>query len=297
MAAASALWLTGCQENVDTSNRYVFTKQTIVSYLQKHEVYSEYLSLLDKVKVSPKSNSTVKQLLTARGSYTCFAPTNEAIANYLDSLVAKGLISEPSWDAFPSDQVRDSVYKVIVFNSIIDGGDFDYDGARVMYETGAMPYNPNEEIASPTMADRKLSVLRGNNPDSILINKTLRMSPKNKDIPAINGVIHQMEDVIAPGNDALTAVLQSYIDTQKDGFQVMARLVFACGLGDTLSKLRDETYELLYQTGYFENLFNHHLCRARCILERGAGQGAQGYHSRGCDGLSGCQGSVSRGYS
>lgn len=257
MAAASALWLTGCQENVDTSNRYVFTKQTIVSYLEKHEVYSEYLDLLGKVKVSPKSNSTVRQLLTARGSYTCFAPTNEAIYSYLDSLVAKGLISEPSWDAFPSDQVRDSVYKVIVFNSIIDGGDFDYGGARIMYETGAMPYNPNEEIASPTMADRKLSVLRGNNPDSILINKTLRMSPKNKDIPAINGVIHQMEDVIAPGNDALSAVLQSYIDTQKDGFQVMARLVFACGLGDTLSKLRDETYELLYQTGYFENLFKH----------------------------------------
>ena len=257
MAAASALWLTGCQENVDTSNRYVFTKQTIVSYLEKHEVYSEYLDLLGKVKVSPKSNSTVRQLLTARGSYTCFAPTNEAIYSYLDSLVAKGLISEPSWDSFTSEKVRDSVYKVIVFNSIIDGGDFDYDGARVMYETGAMPYNPNEEIASPTMADRKLSVLRGNNPDSILINKTLRMSPKNKDIPAINGVIHQMEDVIAPGNDALSAVLQSYIDTQKDGFQVMARLVFACGLGDTLSKLRDETYELLYQTGYFENLFKH----------------------------------------
>ena len=90
MAAALALWLTGCQENVDTSNRYVFTKQTIVSYLQKHEVYSEYLSLLDKVKVSPKSNSTVKQLLTARGSYTCFAPTNEAIANYLGSLDKPG---------------------------------------------------------------------------------------------------------------------------------------------------------------------------------------------------------------
>lgn len=159
MAAASALWLTGCQENVDTSNRYVFTKQTIVSYLEKHEVYSEYLDLLGKVKVSPKSNSTVRQLLTARGSYTCFAPTNEAIYSYLDSLVAKGLISEPSWDSFTSEKVRDSVYKVIVFNSIIDGGDFDYDGARVMYETGAMPYNPNEEIASPTMADRKLSVL------------------------------------------------------------------------------------------------------------------------------------------
>ena len=253
----AALLLVGCKEQVDTSSRYVFEMETIASYLLKHDDYSEYARLLDEVKISKHSESTVMQLLSARGNYTCFAPTNQAIGQYLDSLVAKGLITAPSWEAFPTDEMRDSVMKVIVFNSIIDGGDFDYEGNSVIYETSSFPANQNEEIASPTLSDRKLSVLFGNDPDSIYINKTARISVRNRDIPAINGVIHQMEDVIAPGNDALTAVLQSYIDANRDGFQVMARLVLACGLGDTLSKIRDEAYEDLYQMGVIQNLGTH----------------------------------------
>ena len=211
----AALLLVGCKEQVDTSSRYVFEMETIAPYLLKHDDYSEYARLLDEVKISKHSESTVMQLLSARGNYTCFAPTNQAIGQYLDSLVAKGLITAPSWEAFPTDEMRDSVMKVIVFNSIIDGGDFDYEGNSVIYETSSFPANQNEEIASPTLSDRKLSVLFGNDPDSIYINKTARISVRNRDIPAINGVIHQMEDVIAPGNDALTAVLQSYIDANR----------------------------------------------------------------------------------
>ena len=35
---AACLW--GCKENIDTSARYVFTENTIISYLEKHEDYS-----------------------------------------------------------------------------------------------------------------------------------------------------------------------------------------------------------------------------------------------------------------
>jgi len=31
----------GCSEDVDTSARYVFKYETVLSYLQKHEAYSE----------------------------------------------------------------------------------------------------------------------------------------------------------------------------------------------------------------------------------------------------------------
>jgi uncharacterized surface protein with fasciclin (FAS1) repeats len=51
--------------------------------LEKHEEYSEYVDLMNKVKVSEMSESCVAQLMSARGHYTVFAPTNEAIHNYL----------------------------------------------------------------------------------------------------------------------------------------------------------------------------------------------------------------------
>ena len=123
-----------CTEQVDTSARYVFEDETVYSYLSKHPVYSEYVDLLGKVKVSPISSSTLAQLLSARGHYTVFAPTNDAVQVYLDSLYAKQIIDAPSWDGFRDSVSLDSIREVIVYNSIIDGGD-DYDP----YETGSFP--------------------------------------------------------------------------------------------------------------------------------------------------------------
>ena len=107
-----------CTETIDSSSRYVFKDITITEYLQKHGQYSEYVNLLSKTPVSRISKTTLIQLLSARGNYTVFAPTNDAIQLYLDTLWRKGIISEPSWDGFPSERSRDSIEKVVVYNSI-----------------------------------------------------------------------------------------------------------------------------------------------------------------------------------
>ena len=143
----------GCKENVDESARYVFNEQTIISYMEKHpETYSEYLDVLRNTNVSEISQSTVYQLLTARGHYTVFAPTNEAIYNYLQELTESGLISSPSWDGFATDVKRDSIRKVIAYNSVIDGKD------EIYYETSNFPTENNSEMPLSNMNDRKLTV-------------------------------------------------------------------------------------------------------------------------------------------
>ena len=121
--AITSLFMASCSEEVDTSSRYVFKEEIIAGYLSKHEQYSQYVELLKQVPVSPVSKTTVYQLLSARGHYTVFAPTNDAIQLFLDSLVKKDLIAEPSWDAFTDSAKLDSIRKVIVYNSVIDGGD------------------------------------------------------------------------------------------------------------------------------------------------------------------------------
>ena len=243
---ATLILLLGCKEDIDTSARYVFTEETVLSYLQKHQDYSEYVRLLQQVPVSYRSQSTVFQLLSARGHFTCFAPTNSAIADYLQDQVDAGFITEPSWDSFQSDKKRDSIIRVIVYNSIIDGGDEEY------YETGSFPTHNNDEFGRPNMNDVKLSVYRPQNPDSIYINRIYPISVLNRDIPAINGVIHQMEKVIAPREITLSSILKEQLEGYATGYVVMARLIQACGLLDTLSKYRDEVYEHLYQTGQIE---------------------------------------------
>ena len=154
----SVIFLCGCTEEVDTSARYVFSIHTVASYLEAHDsVYSEYLDMLRKVTVSPRSASTLYQLMTARGNYTCFVPTNEAIHNYLQDLTDEGLISEPSWEAFrafPDSSKLDSIRNVIVMNSIIDGKD----EASQRYLTFFFPTENNGEFPIPNMNDHKLTV-------------------------------------------------------------------------------------------------------------------------------------------
>ena len=250
LAAIGFVSLWGCTESIDTSARYVFSEETILSYLEKHEVYSSYVDILRKVNISKASDSKVSQLLSARGVYTVFAPTNEAIQNYLEYLVEEGLIPEPSWNAFPSERKLDSIRQVIVYNSIIDGGD----ELDAFFYVADFPANKDEFILG-TLNDKKLSVRKPDKyPDSIYINDDCPVSITERDIPAINGIIHQIGKVIAPKDITAANYIQQYLDDRKEGFRACFRIIQACGLLDTLRAVRDEKYEELYQTGKIPDL-------------------------------------------
>lgn len=243
--ASTALILTGCTEEVDESNRYVFKEETLISYMEKHaDTYSEYLDVLKNTPVSEVSQSTLYQLLTARGNYTVFAPTNEAMQQYMQELVDEGLITEPTWDSFTKESIRDSIRKVIAYSSIIDGGDYH------SYETSTFPTQNNGELQLGNLRDRKLTVRYVDTaPDSIYMNYDCPMSIKNRDIPAINGVLHQMEKVIAPKDITIADLMASILDSKKEGFMVASRLAMACGLRDTFSVIEDLKYRELYMKG------------------------------------------------
>ena len=240
--------LVACHEEIDTSARYVFKERTVAGYLSDHEQFSEYVRLMKEQPVSEVSATTVYQLMTAYGCYTVFAPTNDAIQLYLDSLVIKGIIPEADWDAFPDERTKDSIRSVLVLNSILDGTK-----QGKSYFTAEFP-KTNEEFDINTMADRKISVTYYKNDlDSMSIDGICPVSKKNRDIEAINGFVHEVAYVINPSNETLGSTLHKYAFDFECGLSVMARMVEACGLTDTLSAVRDERYEMLYKTGAFPN--------------------------------------------
>ena len=245
------LAIIACKETVDTSARYVFNTNTVLSYLEKHEEYSEYVDLMNKVKVSEMSESSVAQLMSARGHYTVFAPTNEAIHNYLLELVDEELIATPSWEAFTDSAKLDSIRRIIICNSIIDGGD------EVFYETSDFPVADNSEISISNMNGRKLTVhYVEDEPDSIYIDGDCPINQRNRDIYVLNGIIHQMEKVVAPTIISLGGKLREVIDKQEGPYLVTARCILSCGYMDTLDAVRDEGYERLRQTGVLPSRIN-----------------------------------------
>ena len=241
-----------CTEDVDTSARYVFDGKTIARYLEEKEHYSEYVRLLGKVHVSQFSETTLKQLLAARGHYTVFAPTNDAIYAYLDTLCKKGIISEPSWEGFPDENTLDSIEHVIVFNSILDSGDQQY-----AYDVSDFP-DHEHEFTITNMNNRKLRVFYGTyDLDSISIEGVATVSKKNRGIVLTNGFVHQVEGVVAPSDGRLGDFLRIWVKQPQSGYSVMSKLLLACGMEDTLNAYRDETWEVLYQTGVVADLPTH----------------------------------------
>ena len=236
-----------CTEEVDTSARYVFRERTIAGYLEEHQQFSEYVRLMKEQLVDATvSETTVYQLMTAYGYYTCFAPTNDAIQLYLDSLVIKGIIPVASWDAFPDEKTLDSIRTVLVFNSILDGT-----RQEKAFHTNDFPQT-NEEFDVNTMADRKISVTHYKaDVDSLSIDGICPVSKNNRDIEAINGCIHQVGYVINPSNETLGSTMHKFALDYESNLSVMARLIETCGLTDTLSKVKDELYEELYRKGAF----------------------------------------------
>ncbi|MBQ8455593.1 MAG: fasciclin domain-containing protein [Bacteroidaceae bacterium] len=242
----SCFVLLSCHEDIDTSARYVFKERTVADYLNDHSQFSEYVRLLKEQKVSDVSNTSVYQLMTAYGYYTVFAPTNDAIQMYLDSLVIKGIIPEADWNAFPDERTLDSIRAVLVYNSILDGTK-----QEKTYVTAEFP-KTNEEFDVNTMADRKISVTYYKDDlDSCAIDGICPVSKKNRDIEATNGFIHQVGYVINPSNETLGGTLHKFAFDYESNLCVMAQLVEACGLIETLTAERDENYEKLYRTGAF----------------------------------------------
>lgn len=230
LLAAVALVTTGfysCKDEVDESDLYTFTGSTINDYLTESDKYTDFAYICTKVKLSKRSESTVAQLLSARGNYTVFAPTNEAVQAYLDSIyVTKN---------YDLTQIPDSTAEYIVRNSIIDHGNSD-----AYLTTGFLV----GALDKTNMNDRYITVSYGT--DSVtgkaetIINEYSRII--NPDIEVTNGVIHGVDYVLQLSNAYLPALIE-----KTPNLKIFAHLLKATGWDGKMNKYRDDDYELNHE--------------------------------------------------
>ena len=213
---------TSCQDKVDTSNMYSFTGKQIIDYLNQTPETSYFALLTKKVKLSEKAASTVADLLSARGNYTCFAPTNEAVQAYVDSVTnTKG---------FTIENTPDSVAQDIVNNSLIDNENDDA-YLSTSFQVGS--------FERPSFADRFMTVrfdtLRGGKLGIYINTKALIIKPDNK---LENGVVHLVNRVITPSNETIGALIKN-----TDNMKVFSHLLEKTGWDKRMMDFRDQAYE------------------------------------------------------
>ncbi|MDE5550517.1 MAG: fasciclin domain-containing protein, partial [Bacteroidaceae bacterium] len=143
--------LVGCSDDPGVENYYTSTKEYAADFLKNREEYSDFVKILERA-TGEKENLRLMNLLSTYGSYTVFAPTNDAVKTYLEEKHAASVedLSKEDCDTialnsiiegrayFTSDQSSDSYGKTNMLDlymtiSSVEETDENGDPQLVMY--------------------------------------------------------------------------------------------------------------------------------------------------------------------
>ena len=110
--------LTGCVEDVPMENRFTFKGELISTYLENNsDRFSNFATILSKARIGKKASGNMLKTLSTYGSYTCFAPTNEAVDSFLMDQYLRHLEGEKTGITSPYlEELSDSMATEIAKN-------------------------------------------------------------------------------------------------------------------------------------------------------------------------------------
>ncbi|MBP3471642.1 MAG: fasciclin domain-containing protein [Paraprevotella sp.] len=231
------VFFAGCKDEIDSSAYYTFTGETMTDHIANDPNLSEYYELIKVTYPNKVSNSTVADLLSARGSYTAFLPTNQAIQDYLQELKDEGVVTgNPAriLDIEPKE-IRDSISSLIVLNSVIDGG--------MSFKTfQTTDFQDGNNIQLPNMSNRNLNttITTENTQTVYRVNTTSRII--EADIEVQNGYGHVVDKVVVPSQITINKLIEL-----NENMSIFAQFLELSGYSDELgTSYRDENYEDAY---------------------------------------------------
>ena len=238
--SSSLAVMTGCEDEVDKGNRFTFTGELIADHLQNNPEFSDFCFILDKAKIGKKSSSSILKTLSTYGSYTCFAPTNDAMRAYIEKLYNEYNESveqnrlDPDHSIINTgvtspilEEVSDSFATEIAKNHIIEMG-----YKTIDINEGAFPM--------VTMNRRFTTIIFQQNEDgsiSPILNNEARII--RQDLEMENGYIQVVDAVLAPSSKMSNELLAA-----QPSFSTFSEALKATGLDEILTEYEiDPNYD------------------------------------------------------
>ncbi len=218
LISAMQLGFVSCNDDPGVENYYTATREYASDYLKRQEKYSEYVQILQRA-TGERGDLRLVDLLGTYGTYTVFAPTNDAIDKYLRG---RGLTS--------IDQLSKEDCDTIALNSIIEATYFTTD-----YSVGQYP---KSNMLEHIMSVKSVQEWDETKKDSVLamyINQTANII--HADDSVSNGVIHTMGAVVNTSNDLLGTVIEK--DTT---CSIYYKALKETGMLDSLQAYIDDSY-------------------------------------------------------
>ncbi len=229
--AGSGLFLTSCSDEPLPENYLTFTGEMVSDYLSNRpELYSEFTEILQR--------SGMYGMMATYGSYTCLAPTNNAIDAYLKQ---KGLKS--------IDELTTAECDTISWNHLINNAYFTSDLT-------------DGNIPTPNMNDRFLSFSCDSTATNGNIAYYINMVSKLviRDDSVENGVVHTLDHVIQPSNAYLPELIED-----DPNVSIFVSALTLTGLHNKLYDYIDESYscgvDSVNKGVYFHRSGEEKLCK------------------------------------
>lgn len=221
----TAITFTGCKEEIGEEARYTYLGHTVATFLESHEdVYSDFIYILRR--------GGRFSLMKAYGQYTCFAPTNDAVTQFLTEQYSVWENSKdtpnPVWTGVTSPdltELSDSMCKILAQTHIVPN----------VYMSIEME---GDIIPTMNLNDRYLSLsysVDENNMSVMLINENSKIIAKDEEVE--NGVVHTIDAVLNPSAKTLPAQIEKH-----DYFRIMSDAIERTGYAKKLEDYKDYSY-------------------------------------------------------
>lgn len=211
------LFQTSCLEEIVPGSYYTFTGNTVASYLENNpDEFSEFITVLKRAKTWGEMGTY--------GTYTCFAPTNDAFKAYLNK-IGKSSVSELS------DADCDTLTWTHLINDVFFMSD--------MVEGSLPSKNLNDRFL--TLTYDSLLQENGHYHLRYCINKNSHILQMDDTVE--NGVIHVVDSVIKVSGDYIFDVLK-----ENKGARIFFEALNLVGLEDSLKEWKDNSYFVDYDS-------------------------------------------------
>ena len=217
--AAAIAPLASCKEEIDESNLYTFTGETIEDYLKnRDEQFSSFNYILSRIGYD--------KILSAYGTYTCFAPNNEAVAEYIDSLYDDPVNKELPHNGMTTrglEGLTDSLCNDIALFHLL--------------ATKVMGVNMGNGMTIKTLLGRDINTSIDSQSGALLVSRSSKVTSMDNELE--NGVLHEIDHVITRSN----MLIAGEMGNQESGYDLFTQALKLTGLADTLSNISTTDFD------------------------------------------------------
>lgn len=204
-----------CSDDPGVDSYYTQTREYASSYLQNRGQFSKYLQILRRA-TGERGDLRLVDMLGTYGTYTVFAPTNDAVDEYLAS---KGVTSVDSLTKEDCD--------TIALNSIIERAYFTTDNCQDM----------QSNMLERKLTFKFLAAYDEELGDSVPVTYINSAIVTHENDSVANGVVHTVKNIVDSYNGMVDALFSSDSTCllYSEAFQLTH-------IADSLQKSEDETY-------------------------------------------------------